>query len=116
MSFAIAFAVITFFHVVLGELAPKTIAIQKAEEITLILSRPLIFFYQVMYPFIWVLNGSARVFISLFRFKSVNEHEVAHSEEELRLILSQSYKSGEINQSEMTFVNNIFEFDDWVAK
>lgn len=116
ISFAIAFGVITFLHVVIGELAPKTIAIQKAEAVTLILSRPLIFFYRIMYPFIWLLNGSARIFIRLFGFKPVNEHEIAHSEEELRLILSQSYKSGEINQSEMKFVNNIFEFDDRVAK
>ncbi|WP_430791142.1 hemolysin family protein [Virgibacillus flavescens] len=116
LSFAIAFGVITFLHVVIGELAPKTIAIQKAEFITLVLSRPLIYFYKIMYPFIWLLNGSARLFIRLFGFKPVNEHEVAHSEEELRLILSESYKSGEINQSEMTYVNNIFEFDDRVAK
>ncbi|WP_404454077.1 hemolysin family protein [Virgibacillus necropolis] len=116
LSFAIAFGVITFLHVVIGELAPKTIAIQRAELITLILSRPLIFFYKIMYPFIWLLNGSARLFIRLFGFQPVNEHEVAHSEEELRLILSQSYKSGEINQAEMTYVNNIFEFDDRVAK
>lgn len=116
ISFAIAFFVITFLHVVIGELAPKTIAIQKAEAITLVLSRPLIFFYKVMYPFIWLLNGSARIFIRLFGFRPVNEYEVAHSEEELRLILSESYKSGEINQAEMTYVNNIFEFDDRVAK
>ncbi|ASN04818.1 hemolysin family protein [Virgibacillus necropolis] len=116
LSFVIAFGVITFLHVVIGELAPKTIAIQKAEMITLLLSRPLIFFYKVMYPFIWLLNGSARIFIRLFGFRPVNEHEAAHSEEELRLILSQSYKSGEINQEEMTYVTNIFEFDDRVAK
>lgn len=69
-----------------------------------------------MYPFIWLLNGSARQFIKIFGFKPVEEHEVAHSEEELRLILSESYKSGEINQSEMTYVNNIFEFDERIAK
>ena len=69
-----------------------------------------------MYPFIWLLNGSARLFIRLFGLKPDSEHEDAHSEEELRLILSESYKSGEINQSEMMYVNNIFEFDDRVAK
>ncbi|MFZ3576717.1 hemolysin family protein [Virgibacillus sp. DJP39] len=116
LSFIIAFSVITFLHVVLGELAPKTIAIQKAEKITLLLARPLIFFYKLMYPFIWLLNGSARIFIRMFGFNPVNEHEVAHSEEELRLILSQSYKSGEINQAEMRYVTNIFEFDDRVAR
>lgn len=116
LSFAIAFFTITFLHVVIGELAPKTVAIQKAEEVTLFLAKPLILFYKVMYPFIWLLNGSARQFIRLFGFKPISEHEVAHSEEELRLIVSESYKSGEINQSEMTYVNNIFEFDERLAK
>ncbi|KZE95203.1 Magnesium and cobalt efflux protein CorC [Geobacillus stearothermophilus] len=116
LSFAIAFATITFLHVVVGELAPKTLAIQKAETITLLCSRPLIFFYKIMYPFIWALNGSARVITGLFGLKPASEHEVAHSEEELRLILSESYKSGEINQSEYKYVNNIFEFDNRIAK
>lgn len=116
LSFAIAFIIITFLHVVIGELAPKTIAIQKAEEITLLLAKPLIWFYKLMYPFIWLLNGSARQVIRLFGFKPIDDHEVAHTEEELRLILSESYKSGEINQAEMTYVNNIFEFDERVAK
>ncbi|SEP93803.1 Hemolysin, contains CBS domains [Virgibacillus subterraneus] len=116
VSIAIAFFIITFLHVVVGELAPKTIAIQKAEAVTLSLARPLIFFYKVMYPFIWLLNGAARYLTKMIGFKSMNEQEVAHSEEELRLILSQSYKSGEINQSEMRYVNNIFEFDERVAK
>lgn len=116
LSFAIAFFTITFLHVVVGELAPKTIAIQQAESVALLLAKPLILFYRIMYLFIWLLNGSARAFIRLFGFKPVNEHDVAHSEEELRLIVSQSYKSGEINQSEMMYVNNIFEFDDRLAK
>ena len=64
-------------------------------------------FYKVMYPFIWVLNGSARVITGLFGLKPASEHEVAHTEEELRLILSDSYESGEINQAEYKYVNNI---------
>jgi CBS domain containing-hemolysin-like protein len=116
LSISIAFASITFLHVVVGELAPKTLAIQKAEWITLTLSRPLIFFYKVMYPFIWVLNGSARIVSRLFGLKPVSENEIAHTEEELRIILSESYKSGEINQSEFKYVNKIFDFDDRIAK
>jgi len=116
LSFVIAFFTITYLHVVIGELAPKTIAIQKAEAITLLLAKPLIWFYKIMYPFIWLLNGSARQFIRLFGFKRIDNHEVAHTEEELRYIVSESYKSGEINQAEMTYVNNIFEFDERVAK
>lgn len=115
-SIAFAFAIMTFLHVVIGELAPKTLAIQKAEQVTLLLSRPLIWFSTIMYPFIWALNGSARFITGLFGLKPVSEHELAHSEEELRIILSDSYKSGEINQSEFKYVNKIFEFDNRIAK
>ena len=115
LSFVIAFSFVTFLHVVVGELAPKTVAIQKAEQLTLKVSTPLILFYRVMFPFIWVLNGSARVLTGIFGIKSVSEGEVAHSEEELRIILSESFKSGEINQSEYKYVNQIFEFDERIA-
>ncbi|MBG9589747.1 hemolysin family protein [Cytobacillus firmus] len=116
ISFSIAFAFITFLHVVVGELAPKTLAIQKAEAVTLLTTRPLIWFYRVMYPIIWALNGSARLLTSMFGLKPASEHELAHSEEELRIILSESYESGEINQSEFKYVNKIFEFDNRIAK
>ncbi|MGY0693305.1 hemolysin family protein [Virgibacillus sp. FSP13] len=116
LSFAIAFFIITFLNVVVGELAPKSIAIQRAEAVTLTLAKPLILFYKVLFPFIWLLNSSSRLFIRMFGFRPVSESEVALSEEELRLILSESYKSGEINQAEMMYVNNVFEFDDRVAK
>jgi CBS domain containing-hemolysin-like protein len=116
LAIVIAFLAITFLHVVVGELAPKTLAIQKAEAITLVTSRPLILFYKVMYPIIWVLNSSARITAKFFGLKTVSESEMAHSEEELRIILSESYKSGEINQSEFKYVNKIFEFDNRIAK
>lgn len=116
ISFLIAFMAITFLHVVVGELAPKTMAIQKAEGVVLNLAKPLLFFTKVMYPFIWLLNGSANQFVRLFGMHPVKESEVAMTEEELRLILSESYKSGEINQSEMMYVNNIFDFDERLAK
>ncbi|WP_080847621.1 hemolysin family protein [Cytobacillus gottheilii] len=113
---ACAFLIVTFLHVVVGELAPKTLAIQKAEAVTLIIAHPLIWFYRIMYPFIWFLNGSARFLTGLFGLKPASEHELAHSEEELRIILSESYESGEINQSEFKYVNKIFEFDNRIAK
>ncbi len=116
LSFSIAFITITFLHVVVGELAPKTVAIQKAEAVSLWFAKPLMGFYLIMYPFIWILNGSARFITGLFGFKPVSEHDLAHSEEELRIILSESYKSGEINQSEFKYVNKIFEFDNRIAK
>lgn len=116
LSFGIAFALVTFLHVVIGELAPKTAAIQKAEIITLSFAAPIIWFYRIMYPFIWFLNGSSRVIVGIFGLKPASEHEAAHSEEELRILLSESYKSGEINQSELKYVNNIFEFDERTSR
>ncbi|MEH7455465.1 hemolysin family protein [Gottfriedia acidiceleris] len=116
ISFLLAFGIITFIHVVVGELAPKTIAIQKAEQITLKFSPALILFYKITYPFIWLFNNSARMVLKIFGLPPASEHEVAHSEEELRILLSESYKSGEINQSEFKYVNNIFDFNMRVAK
>ncbi|MCA1012589.1 hemolysin family protein [Halobacillus halophilus] len=116
ISFAISFFIITFLHVVLGELAPKTVAIQKAEAITLLLARPLMLYSKLMYPLIWLLNGSANVLVRLFGFQTANESEEVHSEDELRHILTQSYQKGEINRSEYTYVDRIFEFDNRTAK
>ncbi|MBT2734866.1 hemolysin family protein [Bacillus sp. ISL-7] len=116
LSFGLAFASVTFLHVVMGELAPKTVAIQKAEIVTLYFSRPIIWFNKIMFPFIWLLNGSARLLAGLFGLNPASEQESAHSEEELRILLLESYKSGEINQNELRYVNNIFEFDERLAK
>ncbi|MGE7692831.1 hemolysin family protein [Lysinibacillus sp. NPDC094177] len=111
-----AFAIATFLHVVVGELAPKTAAIQKAETITLHFAKPIMLFYKVMYPFIWFLNGSARVLVGIFGMKPASEHELSHTEEEIRLLLSESFKNGEINKTELKFVNNVFEFDERIAR
>ncbi len=116
LSFGIAFALVTFLHVVVGELAPKTVAIQMAETVTLLFAKPIIWFYKLMYPFIWLLNGSARILVGIFGIKPASGHEVALSEEELRILLSESYKSGEINKNELKYVNNIFEFDERTAR
>ncbi|WP_413363563.1 hemolysin family protein [Lysinibacillus sp. 3P01SB] len=111
-----AFVIATFLHVVVGELAPKTVAIQKAEAVTLAFAKPIMIFYKILYPFIWFLNGSARLLVGLFGMKPASEHELSHTEEELRLLLSESYKSGEINMNELKYVNNVFEFDDKIAR
>lgn len=116
ISFIAAFSLITFLHVVVGELAPKSLAIQKAEMVSVICAPPMIFFYKIMYPFIWVLNGSANKLIRMFGLRPAKEHEEAHTEEELRIILSESYKSGNINQSEYGYVNRIFKFDEMLAR
>ncbi|AMX01077.1 hypothetical protein ATY39_10705 [Rummeliibacillus stabekisii] len=116
LSFIISFSIVTFVHVVVGELAPKTLAIQKAENVALGVSGFLIGFHNVMFIFIKILNSSANGLARLFGLKPTNESEVAMTEEELRIILSDSLKGGEINQSEYKYVNSIFEFDDRTAK
>lgn len=116
ISFIVAFSIITFLHVVLGELAPKNIAIQKSEKISLLLARPMIWFYHLMYPFIWLLNGAAIQFVRLFGIKPSSELEDVHSEEELLILLSASFQRGEINQSEYRYVNKIFDFDEISAR
>jgi len=116
ISFLIAFSLITFLHVVVGELAPKSVAIQKAETITVNFAGPLIMFYRITFPIIWALNHSARFITGLIGIKPSSEGDIAHSQEELRMILSDSYQKGEINQSEYRYVNNIFEFDDRLAR
>lgn len=90
-SFTIAFAIITFLHIVLGELAPKSLAIRKPVPTTLWVSRPLELFYRVFKPAIWLLQGAANFLLKhLFHLTPVAEHELAHTQEELRLLLTQS--------------------------
>jgi CBS domain containing-hemolysin-like protein len=115
ISFAVAFSIVTFLHVVVGELAPKSLAIQFSEKMTLLLARPLYWFGKLMFPFIWTLNGSARLLLRAFGVQPA-DHEAAHSEEELKIIMTQSYKSGEINETELSYMENIFAFDERVAK
>ncbi|AQU79596.1 MULTISPECIES: hemolysin family protein [Planococcus] len=114
-SFIIAFTVITFLHVVIGELAPKTLAIQYAEKMAFVFARPLYLFGVILAPFIWLMNGSARLLLRTFGIEPA-EHEQAHSEEELKIIMTKSYHSGEINQTELSYMQNIFSFDERLAK
>lgn len=91
LTVGIAFSIISFLHIVLGELAPKSIAISKPVPTTIWVSAPLAFFYQIFRPAIWFLNGTAGwVLRRIFRVEPVGEHEMAHSEEELRVILAES--------------------------
>lgn len=97
-SFALAFFTITFLHIVLGEQAPKILAIRKALATSIVISPPLRLFYFLFRPAIWFLNASSNwVLKHLFRIEPVAEGEVSHSEEELRLILDQSEKSDEVS-------------------
>jgi len=115
ISYALALSTMTFLHVVIGELAPKTVAIQYAERVTLIFAGPMVLFGKLLFPLIWALNGSARGLLRLFGLKTAG-HEQAHSEEELKFIMKQSFQSGEINQTELSYLQNIFTFDERVAR
>jgi len=115
VSFIIAFTLVTYLHVVLGELAPKTIAIVNSEKIALMFSPMIILFYRMLYPFIWLLNGSANKLAAWLGYKFVSEHE-AHSEEEIKFIINDSYESGKINKSEYGIMNRVFDFDTTLAK
>ncbi|MEX3624868.1 hemolysin family protein [Viridibacillus arvi] len=114
-SYALALMIMTLLHVVLGELAPKTLAIQYAERLTLMLAPSLVTFGKIFFPLIWFMNGTSRALLRLFGVKPAS-HEQAHSEEELQIIMTQSFQSGEINQTELTYMQNIFAFDERVAK
>ncbi len=116
ISFAIGFSLITALHIVLGELAPKSVAIQKADLVTLWTSVPMVLFYKTMYPFIWLLNGVANLFIHLIGIPSATEHEAAHTEEEIRILMEESHKQGYINKTELTLVDNVFDFTGRHAK
>lgn len=115
ISFIIAFSIITYLNVVIGELFPKSVAIRSAEQLTLVLSKPLYWFYKIMFPFIWILNHASMLVARLYGIKHPTNTEEAPSEEELQLILAESFQNGEINQTEYRYVNRIFEFDNRLA-
>lgn len=115
ISFVISFIVVTYLHVVLGELAPKSIAIQHTEKLALIYARPLYYFGNVMKPLIWLMNGSARVIIRTLGVDPDAQTD-AMSEEEIKIIINNSYNGGEINQTELNYMQNIFSFDERHAK
>ena len=116
ISYIIAFSLITFLHIVLGELAPKSLAIQRPLGVSLALAAPLMFFYQIFRPFIWILNGAANRLLKLIGVQPAGARETAHTEEEIRLLVNESAKSGIINKDELTLFDNVFEFSDRVAR
>ena len=114
ISFVISFIVVTYLHVVLGELAPKSIAIQHTEKLALTYARPLYYFGNIMKPLIWLMNGS-RVIIRMLGVDPDAQTD-AMSEEEIKIIINNSYNGGEINQTELNYMQNIFSFDERHAK
>ncbi|MGC1481358.1 MAG: hemolysin family protein, partial [Chthoniobacterales bacterium] len=109
-GFALAFSIITYLHIVLGELTPKSLAIRRALNITILISAPLRLFYLVFKPFIWFLNGNANYLLRhIFKVEPAGESELAHSEEELRLILAESQKSDEVTSLGREIVINALD-------
>ncbi|HEY8400645.1 MAG TPA: hemolysin family protein [Cytophagaceae bacterium] len=115
ISLIIAFAFITILHIVFGELAPKSIAIQRAEMTTLAIAYPLKFFYILFKPFIFLLNGLANLLLKALGFSLQDLHD-AHSAEELQLLLEQGKVSGAIEPSEHELIKNVFGFNLITAK
>ena len=104
IAFAVAFAFISFLHIVLGELAPKSIAIRRAETVSLNAALPLYAFYWLMYPFIFVLNGAANVIVRWLGVEVATEGEAVHSVDELRAVLRASHRHGELGSDEARIV------------
>lgn len=117
ISFAIAFSVITYLHIVLGELAPKSLAIRKALQISLLVSRPLRMFYLLFKPAIWFLNGNANALVRrVFRIEPAGESELVHSEDELRVILTESQKSDEVSAIGKELVINALDLKHRIVR
>ena len=112
----IAFAFITVMHIVFGELAPKSIAIQRPVATTLFVSVPLQIFYVVFRPFIWVLNGFANVILKMFGITPMHGQEGGHSTEELYYLLDQGKESGALDTNEHELIRNVFDFNERVVK
>lgn len=115
ISIAFGFAIISILHLVLGELVPKQLAIQKAEKILLFVAVPMRIFYWVFFPTLWILNGFTNKIIKIFRIRSSLEDSV-HSEAEIRLIVEDSYEEGSISPRKASMIENIFEFGDIKAR
>jgi len=116
LSIITGVSLITIIHMVIGEQVPKTMGIRFPLETALIISWPLRLFNTIFSPFVWVINKLTRLVLRLFGIQMTPEHEEIHSEEELRLLLTESEEGGAIKQSEHELIQNVFEFDDRVVK
>jgi CBS domain containing-hemolysin-like protein len=117
ISATVAFVIISVLHIVLGELAPKSIAIQKPVGTTLWTAHLLHAFYLVTFPAIWLLNGVSRAILRAFGIHPASEHsEIAHSPEELRLILASSEKAGILSEENREIIEGVFQFSKRTAR
>lgn len=107
----IAFAVITVLHIVFGELAPKSLAIQFPAKTTFSIAWPLRLFYVIFRPIIWLMNGLANFILRSVGIRAIHGSEI-HSEEELKMIIMESQEGGAIEETERDLIQNVFEFDD----
>jgi CBS domain containing-hemolysin-like protein len=110
LAATMAFLTITFLHIVIGELAPKSLAIQRTEATALWTAWPMLLFYRATYPVIWALNGGANLLLRLFGLSPATDHERGHSEEEIRLILTQSQEKGILGRDQSRMLERVFEF------
>jgi magnesium and cobalt exporter, CNNM family len=115
VSLTASFLVITILHIVLGELAPKSIAIRNPEGTSLLVSLPLFLFYRITYPAIWVLNHTANALLKLVGIAPASEAEIAHDEEELRLLLA-SGPAEQLSTQKRELLDNIFELSHRMAR
>jgi CBS domain containing-hemolysin-like protein len=111
-----AYFIMTALHVIIGELMPKSIALQKAERTALWIGRPMSFFAVVFSPLIWLLNGIGNSLLRLLGFHPAEGHSQVHSPEELDLIFTESHKGGEINQTEFEILHRVVRFSDTTAR
>jgi len=112
LSFFFAFGLISYLHIVVGELMPKSIAIRKTELIALITAIPLYLFYWIMYPAIWFLNNSANLLLKVLHLHSFDDASLSYSSEEIKLILHASHSHGEFSKSEFDLLNKSLSFTD----
>ncbi len=116
ISFAIAFAIITFLHIVLGELAPKTLALERAEKVALAVSWPMQAFYKVFRWPIRMLDWSGTKVVRLFGLHPSGEHGAVYTEDELRRLIDVSRQSGQLKDEEQQLIHRVFEFSDTVVQ
>ncbi len=114
-SLLVAFLLITVLHIILGELAPKSVAIRKPEQTSLWVALPLFAFYKLTYPAIWVLNASANLILKAIGIRPVSEQELGHDEEELRRMLAASEPS-RVSEHKAELLDNIFELSHRTAR
>jgi len=116
VAFAIGFSVITFLHVVFGELAPKTLGIAQTERLSLLLAPPMKICYYILYPGIVVFNGAANAFTQSLGVPPASESEETLGERELLRVLTQSGEGEGIDPAEVTIIERVFDLDDVVLR